>query len=214
LAEGASASETALARLARRYGIEPGFRDARGEDVVTSDAANVRLLRAMGVEADTERKAAAALEQAERAAWASALPPVVVVRPEDDRCVVEIVAPAGTRRIAWRLEMEDGAELRGTAEKLAPLRRTGGGLDREQVQLLLPGLPWGYHRLHLPELDASAVLIVTPGKCWLPKGMEDGAGLWGIAAQLYLLRSERNGGSAISATSPTLSRFRRREAAT
>ncbi|MBA3517441.1 MAG: 4-alpha-glucanotransferase, partial [Rhizobiales bacterium] len=185
---------TALARLARRYGIEPGFRDARGEDVVTSDATNVRLLRAMGVEADTERKAAAALEQAERAAWASALPPVVVVRPEDDRCVVEIVAPAGTRRIAWRLEMEDGAELRGTAEKLAPLRRTGGGLDREQVQLLLPGLPWGYHRLHLPELDASAVLIVTPGKCWLPKGMEDGAGLWGIAAQLYLLRSERNWG--------------------
>ena len=37
-------------------------------------------------------------------------------------------------------------------------------------------------------------LVVTPGKCWLPPALAEGRRLWGIAAQLYLLRSATDWG--------------------
>src|SRR4051812_40324327 len=40
----------------------------------------------------------------------------------------------------------------------------------------------------------TGTVIVTPGRCWLPQGVAEGRRLWGIAAQLYLLRSETNWG--------------------
>jgi hypothetical protein len=49
LAERPGVAETAVARLAAHYGIEPGFRDARGEDVMTSPDMRRRPL-AMGIE--------------------------------------------------------------------------------------------------------------------------------------------------------------------
>ena len=38
------------------------------------------------------------------------------------------------------------------------------------------------------------LVVVTPGQCWLPPAFCEGRRLWGIAAQLYLLRSETNWG--------------------
>src|SRR5579884_613186 len=37
-------------------------------------------------------------------------------------------------------------------------------------------------------------LIVTPERCWLPPALANGRRMWGIAAQLYLLRSDENWG--------------------
>jgi len=42
--------------------------------------------------------------------------------------------------------------------------------------------------------QAQTLLIVTPGQCWLPDAMAQGQRLWGIATQLYLLRSAHNWG--------------------
>ena len=50
-------------------------------------------------------------------------------------------------------------------------------------------LPWGYHHLAIEPGDASILLVITPGRCWLPPALAEGQRLWGIAAQLYLLRS-------------------------
>ena len=64
--------------------------------------------------------------------------------------------------------------------------------------LALPAdLPPGYHRLHL-ELEfagtESCPLIVTPDKCHEPATLAAGARLWGVAVQLYTLRSASNWG--------------------
>ena len=37
-------------------------------------------------------------------------------------------------------------------------------------------------------------LVITPGQCWLPPALAEGRRLWGIAAQLYLLRSATDWG--------------------
>ena len=64
--------------------------------------------------------------------------------------------------------------------------------------LALPeDLPLGYHRLSL-ELEfagsETAPLIVTPDKCHEPADLGAGARLWGVAVQLYTLRSANNWG--------------------
>jgi 4-alpha-glucanotransferase len=191
------APKTPLAQLARHFGIEPGFRDARGEDVVTSPQTQTALLGSMGIEAGSEAQAKAALDRAERAAGETVLPPVIVTRHRKGQCAVTAQLPTGAARIAWRVTLEDGGERSGAAEAVP----TGGakaarpGVGPRHMQIVLEDVPEGYHRLHLPEFHASTALIVVPERCWLPEGIETGGkGLWGIAAQLYLLRSDRNWG--------------------
>lgn len=50
----------------------------------------------------------------------------------------------------------------------------------------------GYYLLHSP--GAERLLIVAPRRCWLPEGLQAGERWWGITAQMYALRSERNWG--------------------
>jgi (1->4)-alpha-D-glucan 1-alpha-D-glucosylmutase len=50
----------------------------------------------------------------------------------------------------------------------------------------------GYYLLHSP--GAERLLIVAPRRCWLPEGLQSGERWWGITAQMYALRSQRNWG--------------------
>jgi 4-alpha-glucanotransferase len=189
------AGATALDRLAAQYGIEPGYQDARGEAIATRPETQVRLLGSMGVNVATEQEALSALAEREQAAWQSCLPPVIVARDEGRACTFEVALPAGTPVVQWQVQLEDGAEQAGTVA-VAGLDRVGrdphGAAEKRRLRLV--DLPYGYHRLQLPELGAEASLIVAPRSCWLPDGLQSGPGLWGIAAQLPLLRSARNWG--------------------
>jgi 4-alpha-glucanotransferase len=51
-------------------------------------------------------------------------------------------------------------------------------------------LPLGYHRLHRPHRASETALIVTPGRCYLPKTLRS----WGWAIQLYATRSSKSWG--------------------
>src|ERR1700731_5245521 len=65
----------ALARLARRVGIEPHFVNAMGETVVTPAAVQSALLTAMGLAAADEREAEERLPEFEAEERSRALPP-------------------------------------------------------------------------------------------------------------------------------------------
>jgi len=125
-----------LASLAAHFGIEPGFRDARGNDVVTSPETQKRLLAAMGVEADSEPKATTS-NLAQCAEALVPLPPVLVVRPAGRGCSVEIALPCDVRRIAWRIELEDGSERSGVADAPA-----SSGRAQSKLHLEVGELPW------------------------------------------------------------------------
>lgn len=185
----------ALGRLAARYGIEAGFCDARGKQIATRPETLVRLLNGMGVKAETEQQASSALQELDRAAWQSCLPPVIVARDDDGVCTIEAILPPGARALRWRVGLENGAERSGSFA-VAGLelvdRDDRSGAERRRLRL--HGLPQGYHRLQLPELAAETSLIVAPKRCWLPDRLLNGQGLWGIAVQLPLLRSARNWG--------------------
>src|SRR5881227_3755122 len=67
--------------------------------------------------------------------------------------------------------------------------RTEGGATLE-VQDRLPELPLGYHSLTRLDDGRQVRLIVSPGRCHLPDGLRT----WGLAAQLYALRSAKSAG--------------------
>jgi 4-alpha-glucanotransferase len=68
-------------------------------------------------------------------------------------------------------------------------------------------LPLGYHRLRYLDGDRNICLIVTPGKCFLPKALR----VWGRSAQLYALRSSQSWGMGDFANLRRLARWSARQ---
>jgi (1->4)-alpha-D-glucan 1-alpha-D-glucosylmutase len=50
----------------------------------------------------------------------------------------------------------------------------------------------GYYLLH--SHGVARTVIIAPRQCWLPPGLQAGERWWGVTAQMYALRSERNWG--------------------
>ena len=188
MSNGNDATPSPLQQLGERYGISSAFENAYGRIVAVSADTTARLLDAMGVHVGDPAEAQAALDAENARAAARPLPPTVVVVPEDGLCTVQVRGAHKPEPIDWRITLEDGGERSGSFR----VAETSMGAGEGQVALVLSDLPFGYHQLRLPQLGTEAHLIVSPGRCWLPPATEGGH--WGIAVQLYLVRSATNWG--------------------
>ena len=188
---------SALDQLAERCGIQRSMVDVFGKERVTTTELKQALLRTMGFDVETEEQAEAALAGLQEREWDRPLPPVLVPFPDTGEVSVPIHVTRDADELRWSLRLEDGTARSGQAflRDLAVIEEhTAGGRVLVRKQLSLPAnLPWGYHVLKLQQYEAEMLLIITPGRCWLPD-VQDGQRYWGIAAQLFLLRSERNWG--------------------
>jgi 4-alpha-glucanotransferase len=187
-----------LEALSERSGIELSFIDALGEKQTASHETLRALLKAMGIRAETDEEVATSVETLDRRDWEQPLPPVVVVDRTAGPATVTLTLPATSGMVRWHLRLEDGAESSDAIpfEELALLdAQTHEGNALQRRRLDLPGpLPHGYHRLSLQPGGRETILIVTPGRCWLPPALTTGKKAWGVAAQLPLLRSDSNWG--------------------
>jgi 4-alpha-glucanotransferase len=102
--------------------------------------------------------------------------------------------------VEWRIELEGGKQRKGAGrlDKLDVLEE-GSAEDRayRRVALRLPDLPLGYHTAAIAldtGLSGELRLIVAPAHCYESPVIASGKRVWGIAAQLYALRSPRNWG--------------------
>jgi (1->4)-alpha-D-glucan 1-alpha-D-glucosylmutase len=190
-----------LERLAALHGVEPGYHDVFGQWHATTEAAHRALLEAMGVETGGDLDAA--LEEEERARWAHVLPPAIVSRAAELRSGVRIQLPEASlgRSLAWRVAEEDGDYREERFDAFTLPRREEyrrGDVHAIAFGLALPSdISEGYHRLAILEGGAvvdECALIVVPERCYLPPSIANGARVWGAAAQLYGLRSDRNAG--------------------
>lgn len=187
----------ALDRLAERLGVEREFQDASGELRRPSARVKRQLLAAMGVKVARPAEAEHALEEIERLEWSETLH-AAVVRESALPAVVPLTLPVGTGKVAWRVEEEDGTQHSGTVE-FAALELIDHRRDLERRRLVIDAaLPLGYHRLTVRPASGvqthEAALIVVPERCYVPAPILRGERMWGLTAQLYALRSERNWG--------------------
>ena len=168
-----STYRTLIHRLATQSGIGFGWRDVWGKAHTTPVDSLVALLEAMGIPAHGEAGARASLK---RRRHQDALPTVVVL---DAGRNVAIPLPATLESRHWMVTFEDGVRLEGK-------------LPDGAAALTLARLPDGYHRLAFPDDAFEMQIIASPGSCHVPTGA-DGHG-WGLATQLYSLRSNEQWG--------------------
>jgi len=189
----------ALERLRKLRGIAAGFTDFRSQQHVLGEPELQRLLAALGHEAQDAEALGRDADALEEREWVRVLPPVVVLRRQTSVCFT-VLAPL-LPLIRWRIDTEQGKQLQGQVDPARlPVAAERGvrGLWYVRLQLELPRLPPGYHRLRLSKDDGSALaathLVVAPARCHEPETLRHGERVWGSSIQLYALRSQRNWG--------------------
>jgi len=192
--------DSLLDQLARRRGIGDAYHDYRGELRTVSAASKTAILKAMGCDVTDAGAVERAIAELDVERWRSLLPPVSVIRAGRTGVVVALPADALDQTVAWRLELDDGTEVAGRvpASQLGEIERQeldGRWLTR-RVLVLPEGLPCGHHRLHLRAGDGAGecALIAAPGRSHEPEALAGGHRHWGVAVQLYTLRSPGNWG--------------------
>ncbi|WP_262296481.1 malto-oligosyltrehalose synthase [Microvirga sesbaniae] len=162
-------------RMAALVGISPDYTDAFGQSVETSPSTRQALLAALGLDVSSEAGAQESLARLERLKRGPV--PAVVTVDADKAATLAFRAAPGP--LSWILIEEDGAVHEGR------LARTDAAVD-------IPALPMGYHRFRLG--DRETTIIAAPSRCFEPEALQGEARLWGAAAQIYSLRSERDFG--------------------
>jgi (1->4)-alpha-D-glucan 1-alpha-D-glucosylmutase len=193
----------ALAELAARHGIALEYHDIWGNLHRAPDASLVALLGAMGVPAASPGEIRAAIAAHEEARWGAVLAPATVVREGGEAWKVRLhlPAPLDSASLEWRLTEENGTAHGGAFDpaRLPDLERsTVAGTPYVARSLTLHlALARGYHRLEIlnrGQVVGESWLVVTPAACYRPPALEGEGRVWGVAAQLYGVRSERNWG--------------------
>ncbi len=184
-----------LLALAHARGVATDYWDWRGNHVQVPEATIVAVLAAMDLDASTPQAAAAALEADVEARWQRMLPPSVVMT-QGEGTTFWVHVTHGSPVEAW-VELESGTVQGGLEQVENPEqpREIGGRLVGEASFRVPTGLPLGYHTLHARSggEESSCTLIVTPDWLGLPEQLGDRRG-WGLAAQLYSVRSSDSWG--------------------
>jgi len=190
-----------LDSLARSRGIGDAYHDYRGELRPFSARTKTAILAAMGCNVTDAQAVQRELDELDAARWRTLLPPIAVMRPGRAGVVVAVPADRLEQPLTWTTTAADG-KRRSACVRAADLpefeRRELDGRALTRRLLVLPeDLARGYHTLDasLPEGPAGdCTLIVAPARCFEPDVLSGGEKLWGVAVQLYTLRSKDNWG--------------------
>jgi 4-alpha-glucanotransferase len=174
--------------LAELLGLEPAYHDIWGKLHVGTAAAKRELIAAMGVPAagdDEVRRSLDALRQQQRTRLSPPVATFLVGEP------ISVALGEQAAALHWTVVEEGGARHAGHATFLPDQ-------PADTRRLQLPPLPQGYHRLSLgmPGHEPSeTVLIIAPPACFsADAALGAGGRAWGLAIQLYGLRSADNWG--------------------
>jgi len=199
------ALESTMERLAERCSLVPDYDDIWGQRHAISAETRRDLLRAMGLPVDDPEAAARALVQREERPFRRAMEPVRVVPQGEPEASAWVALPVGqTAPLFWRVTEEDGQTHGGLLDPDALTERERREVDGQPVARHTFPLPVdlepGYHRLELlrggeaGESLGETRLIITPRRCHEPAALAGEGRIFGVAAQLYGVRSATNWG--------------------
>lgn len=192
--------DSLLDELARRRGIGEAYHDYRGEWRRFSARTKTAILAAMGCDVTDVEAVAREIAGLDAERWRTLAPAVTVVRPGHCGTVVVVPDDSLDEAIDWRVIMADGRQIDGrvVAGELSEIERQeldGRWLTRRSLPLP-ESLPLGRHLLQLGTSlgGGDGVLLVAPARCHEPQPLVSGRRFWGVAVQLYTLRSPSNWG--------------------
>jgi 4-alpha-glucanotransferase len=191
---------TLIERLARLRGVGDAYHDYRGHLQYFSLKTKTDILRAMGCPVDDPAALAAELSAVEVARWRQLLP--LVAAAHGNHLSIDLNVPAREfgASLLWRMNLEDGG-CRDGVVSTADCHETwrgvvaGSWITRRRWEVPID-LPPGYHELEvkLGNSVTRCAVIMSPRECYEPPAIVQGRRLWGIAVQLYTVRSRSNWG--------------------
>ncbi|MBI2236423.1 MAG: 4-alpha-glucanotransferase [Magnetospirillum sp.] len=188
----------ALDRLAQMAGIEDGWWDFFGVWRVVPAETKRAFLEAMGFAVGDTAAVLGSLSELESRSWRRPLEPVLVLDEHGDAPSISVTLPADcdSDQLEWTLEAELGAVHHGSCRVGMLARgeeREVDGVVMRRRWLRLPDVPpVGYHRFRLA--GAEMTIVVAPAGAHVPAVVEPGHKAWGIATQIYALRSSGDWG--------------------
>jgi 4-alpha-glucanotransferase len=190
-----------IERLARARGIGDAYHSYKGELRHFSVATKAAILRAMHCQLDDAATITRQIHESEAAHPRGLLDDVVVLRAAVRAARVNTPAVEHNALLRWTVHLESGGTRSGEVRAWDLPERGSHQQDGNWYMLrdlALPAdLPPGYHRLEIDLENAgreSCALIVAPDKCFEPEELARGARIWGVAVQVYALRSDNNWG--------------------
>jgi 4-alpha-glucanotransferase len=166
-------SDETLRRLAQKAGVSPFWTEQSGQERAVSPESLREILSALALPAETASDMAYSLALLDDGPQVRA--PLVTARVGES---VRLPGFAGGAKVAVTLE---NGESFATAS-----------LDEQDGAVLLPAFDQpGYHRVHLPQGDVT--VAAAPQRCVTFADLNGGPG-FGLAAQIYALRSRDDGG--------------------
>lgn len=171
-----------LIALAEAAGISLSYIDAQGNEAETAEEAIRDVLGGLGYQASDQSQIKMSLERRDEELRRHGRGSLAV---EAGRAPLISVKEYQTAAIDWVLTFEDGAVRDGRSE----VELSGAG-----PQLRLPALPEGYHTLLLsqPGEDIRLSLLSAPRRAYIPGAFLDQQRGFGVAAQVYGLRTPHN----------------------
>ncbi|OGA38295.1 MAG: 4-alpha-glucanotransferase [Betaproteobacteria bacterium RIFCSPLOWO2_12_FULL_68_19] len=187
-----------LERLCAACGIAPAFHDIWGRRHEVSDPNLRALLAEFEVDTSTPAGISAAEQDALAAAWRLPLPSVAAIGAGAVQWALPLRLPESARRLRWTIAEEGGARHEGEADasvlpETGRARLEGAAYCERRLEVSL-ALPAGYHRLSIDGLRGETLIVSAPARAYRPPALAEGGRIWGLAVQLYALRSERNWG--------------------
>jgi 4-alpha-glucanotransferase len=187
--------------MARLRGIGDAYHDYRGDLRYFSLETKIDILRAMGCAVDDPAALALELERLEIERGRTLLPPAAAANGRRIGVDLNIAANDFGASLVWTVNLERGERLSGvvsTADCPESWRGEieGTWITRRRFELPLE-LPPGYHELEVRigrGTAARCMVILSPPVCYEPAAVLEGRRLWGVAVQLYTVRSRANWG--------------------
>jgi hypothetical protein len=196
-----------LRELAELLGVECEYVDGREHVHHTIDETLRIVLRALGVDIQSESDIQRELERIQEERWTTIIEPVQLLYPERRTPLFFLIAfqldeaSLDTVLLEYQLKDEQGRirlyTVKGSSCVLLE-ESVVKGVRYVRIQASLPGrLQLGYYDLALKigigthVLEARSLVIAAPQRCYLPSALKRE---WGIGVQLYNIRSQQNWG--------------------
>lgn len=184
-----------LSRLANAYGVATEYWDQTGKHRKVSAVTVQAVLAALGVDASTPQACDEALAERRLDHWQRMLPPVFVMCQHSE-AVTWVHMRHGSPVRVW-IELEDGGYRHDVTQvdNWTPPEYLESGTVGEASFRLPADLPLGWHTLHAESrgVSSSCPLVVAPERLELPETIQRRPA-WGLAVQLYSMRSKRSWG--------------------
>ncbi len=190
-----------LDRLFYWRGISSEYFNYRGEHVEVPLEHRLHLLRAMGVDTDSDLSIQTEAYRLDVEPWNHWLPKLFVSPATGESyCDINFQPDDDVSSLNWRVSDLDGNFVcKGKLdfehmEEVGEYTYEGKRFTRRRVQL--GSLAPNYYRFNIlsEERSETTVLAVCPDEVYLPEGGGVGSKHWGVLIQLYTLKSKRNWG--------------------